>query len=112
MRRRGLEYLCPKLYGVYDKALEIDWDKLLDKFVIKCNHGSGMNIICLDKSTLNIEQVTKSLNKWIKCDYWKLYGETQYKYVNKKIIIEELLGENIYTYKFYCFNGQIRVFYV
>lgn len=36
--------------AVWDKAEDIDFDKLPDKFVLKCNHGSGMNIIVKDKS--------------------------------------------------------------
>ena len=29
-------------------------DELPDKFVLKCNHGSNMNIFCKDKSTFNL----------------------------------------------------------
>ncbi|MDK0933367.1 ATP-grasp fold amidoligase family protein [Clostridium perfringens] len=112
LKKLELESLCPNLYGVYDNGNEIDWSDLPNKFVIKCNHGSGMNIICLDKSKLNIKSATKQLNKWIKTDFWKVYGEVQYKNVNKKIIIEELLDENILTYKFYCFNGKVKTCYV
>ena len=41
----GEEYLIP-LLGVYDKFEEIDFDKLPDKFVIKCNHDSGSVSLC------------------------------------------------------------------
>ncbi|WP_026568362.1 ATP-grasp fold amidoligase family protein [Bacillus sp. UNC41MFS5] len=112
LKKYNLEILCPELYGVYDTPDEIDWNKLPKGFVIKCNHGSGMNIICNDKDTLDIEKAKESLSKWMRTDFWKIYGETQYKNVQKKIIIEELLDPNILTYKFYCFNGQIRVAYV
>ncbi|CEG33845.1 ATP-grasp fold amidoligase family protein [Peribacillus simplex] len=112
LKKFNLEGLCPKLYGAYDNADEIEWNKLPKGFVIKCNHGSGMNIICPDKDTLDIEEAKKTLNKWMKSDFWKIYGETHYKNVQKKIIIEELLDPNILTYKFYCFNGQIKVSYV
>ena len=112
LRARQLEHLCPKLYGVYDKASEIKWNELPEKFVIKCNHGSGMNIICFNKKELDIDQVVNRLNTWIETDFWKVYGEIHYKNVKKKIIIEELLDENILTYKFYCFNGDVKVSYV
>jgi hypothetical protein len=39
--------------AVWNKAEDIDFDKLPDKFVLKCNHGSGMNIIVKDKSQIN-----------------------------------------------------------
>lgn len=112
LKEKHLEHLCPKLYGVYDKASEIKWSELPDSFVIKCNHGSGMNIICLDKKKLNINEVMKKLDSWIETDFWKVYGEIQYRNVKRKIIIEELLDENILTYKFYCFNGNVKISYV
>lgn len=108
----NLEHLCPKLYGVYDNENDIKWNELPKSFIIKCNHGSGMNIICLDKEEINISDIKKKLNIWMKTDFWKVYGEVQYKNVSKKIIIEELLDDNIMTYKFYCFNGEVKISYV
>lgn len=40
----GEKYLIP-LLGVYDSFDKIDFSKLPQQFVIKCNHGSGWNII-------------------------------------------------------------------
>ena len=107
-----IDILLPRLYGAYDNIDDIEWGELPNQFVIKCNHGSGMNIICLDKSEININSVNERLYKWMNCDFWKIFGELQYKNVKKKIIIEELLAENILTYKFYCFNGKIKISYV
>ena len=45
--------LCVPVIKVYNNTSEINWDELPDKFVIKCNHGSGMNIIVKDKSKLD-----------------------------------------------------------
>lgn len=103
---------CAELYGVYDSPEQIEWDKLPDRFVIKCNHGCGYNILCNDKSTLDKKETKKQLRAWLKEDYWKEYAEIQYKYVEKKIIVEEYLGDDIPTYKFYCFNGVPKVLYV
>lgn len=52
------------------------------------------------------------LDKWMKEDFWKVYCEPQYKDVPKHIIVEEYLGDNIQTYKFFCFNGKPKVLYV
>ena len=51
-----------KNLGIWDSVDEIDFNKLPDKFVIKCNHGSGMNIIINDKTTMNIQDVKKKLD--------------------------------------------------
>jgi hypothetical protein len=42
--------LCIPLIKVYNKPEEIEWEKLPNQFVIKCNHGSEMNIIVKDKT--------------------------------------------------------------
>lgn len=112
LTEKKLEHLCPKLYGVYDSAAEIDWNALPDSFVIKCNHGCGYNILCPDKSRLDIKESLRLLKQWMKEDYWKEFAEVQYRYVKKKIIAEEYLGDELQTYKFYCFNGIPKVLYV
>ena len=59
----GGEYLIP-LIGVWDNPDDIDFDALPDKFVLKCNHNSGLGMcICKDKSKLNIENVKSELKK-------------------------------------------------
>lgn len=109
---KGYSNLLPQLYGVYDSPFEIEWEKLPEKFVIKCNHGCGFNILCTDKKELDRGEIASTLKRWLRTDYWKEYAEVQYKYIKKKIIIEEFLGNDIQTYKFYCFNGIPKVLYV
>lgn len=75
LNNRGMEKLFPKLYGSYNNAKEIDWNKLPNSFVAKCNHGCGYNIIVKDKSKLDINDAINKLNKWMKEDYWKKGGE-------------------------------------
>lgn len=48
----GVDLGVPTI-AVWDKTEDIDFDMLPDKFVLKCNHGSGMNIIIRDKSQIN-----------------------------------------------------------
>lgn len=112
LNERGMGNLLPELYGVYDSPQEIIIDELPQSFVIKCNHGCGFNILCPDKSKLDIKNSKKMLDKWLKQDYWREYGEVQYRFIKKKIIIEQFLGDEISTYKFYCFNGEPKVLYI
>lgn len=102
----------PQLYGVYDSPKAIEWKKLPSKFVIKCNHGCGYNIFVQNKKDLDTESTERLLQKWMKDDFWKEYCEVQYRFVEKKILIEEYLGDNVESYKFYCFNGQPKICYV
>ena len=51
--------ICIPIIKIYNNANEINLDILPDKFVLKCNHGSGMNIFCKDKSKFDLEMAKK-----------------------------------------------------
>lgn len=112
LKNRNYGFLLPTLYMACDKAANIDFDKLPDSFVIKCNHGCDYNILCNDKNKLKYEKCRRQIDSWMHEDYWVDCCEVQYKFVKKKIIVEEYLGGDIKTYKFYCFNGIPKVLYV
>ena len=97
--------ICVPLIKIYKNITEINLDDLPDKFVLKCNHGSGMNIICNNKSNFNLKKAKLKLEKWMKINYGLRNYEYQYIYVKKKIFAETFLKDNLTDYKFYCFNG-------
>ena len=107
----GEKYLIP-LLGAYDSFDEIDFDKLPSQFVIKCNHGCGYNIIVKDKSTLDIDDTRKKVNKWLQEDFAFRAGfEMHYSNIPRKIIIEQFIensGDDLYDYKFWCFDGKVE----
>ena len=106
----GVDLSIPVL-GVYDKFEEIDFSKLPKNYVIKCNHGSGMNIIVKD-GKVNKQEVKQKLDRWLKTDYLHLY-EFFYKPIQKKIFIEEYKDNGIdglIDYKFWCFNGEPKFY--
>ena len=59
LKQKGCPELANELIGVYDSVDEIHWEALPEKFVLKCNHGSGWNIVCTDKTTFDIESAKK-----------------------------------------------------
>ena len=105
------EYLN-ELYGVWDDARQIDFDKLPERFVLKCTHGSTYNIICADKKSLDIKKTVRQLNKWLKEDYGKFFAETHYRKTKRRIICEKYLGGAMSNYKFFCFNGEPEFMYL
>lgn len=107
----GGQYLN-ELYGVYHDPDEIDWDSLPNSFVLRCSHGSGFNILCTGKSKLNREECIEQLKKWIQIDYSRHAREWVYKNNTPAILCEKFLQSNIIDYKFYCFNGRPRFFYL
>lgn len=107
----GNEYL-PKLYGVYNNPNEIDFDKLPNQFVLKMTNGSGGNIICRDKSNLDIIDTVNKLKKWQKEKFYKYTKEIQYKDVNSRIICEEYLEDetgSLRDYKFHCSKSKVHM---
>ncbi len=108
----GEEYLIP-LIGVYDKFDDIDFDKLPNQFVIKCNHDSGGLIICKDKNRLDIETARKKINRSLKTNYYYSGREWPYKNVKPRIIIEKYMEDSnksdLIDYKLFCFNGIPKI---
>ena len=111
----GSDYLIP-LIGVYEKSSDIPWSELPERFVLKCNHASGTNIVCTDKSKLDNLSASRQLDKWLKYNaYWHA-REWCYKDIKPCIICEKYIGteEGITPddYKFMCFNGEPRLIQV
>lgn len=108
----GDEYLIP-LIKSYSSVEEINWEELPDQFVLKCNHGSGTNIICNNKNNLNIKQEEKKLHKWLKTNWFWFAREWPYKNIKKKIVCEKYMvdesGKELKDYKIFCFNGEPKI---
>lgn len=106
----GVEIGVPTI-KVWDNANDIDFSELPERFVLKCNHGSGMNIIVQDKSKLNEDDARQKLNRWMNDDFSMRNGfESHYHWIERKFFAEEFIeveGQNdIPDYKFLCFNGE------
>lgn len=106
----GCEEILIDCLGVYDQVEDIPWERLPEKFVLKCNHGAGYNIVCEDKSKLDISRTKKQLKKWLKDDYSLTYAEMHYHQIKPKIICEKFVQPKNGTlpddYKVFCFYGE------
>lgn len=105
----GGEYLN-ELIGVYESVGEIDIDKLPDKFVLKGTHGSGYNIICKDKYSMDWNEEFRKMRRWLRKNYYLYKRESVYKNIKPRIICEKFLvqndGDELRDYRFFCFNGE------
>lgn len=106
----GIEYLN-KIIAVYDRVEQINLEKLPKSFVLKGTHGSGYNIVCRDKSTMNWDLEFHKMRRWLRNKYYLKNGEWVYKGIRPKIICEEFLVDanqkhGLTDYKFYCFQGE------
>lgn len=107
----GKQYLIP-LIDLYNCVNEIKWDLLPNKFVLKCTHGSGANVICTDKNNLDIEATKIKLGKWMKKSWYWFGREWPYKNVKPRIVCEEFISDNgapPMDYKVLCFNGKAKL---
>lgn len=104
----GLENILVPLIAEYDNVDQIDFDALPNSFVLKCNHGSGFNIIVRDKQQLDIEKAKKTLANWLSIDFHELFCEIHYKEIPRKIVCEQLLSQIAPTeYQCWCINGVV-----
>ena len=112
---KGLEEILTKVFGIWDKACDINFNSLPDICYLKCNHLSGGNHI-YRKNSSNIVKIKKQLNKNLKRNYYKGSRERNYKDIKSKIFAEEYLsntdGSALVDYKFYCFNGVPKMLIV
>lgn len=111
---KGCGDILNELYGAYDKGEDIPFDSLPEKFALKCNHGSHMNIICEDKSSFDKIGAIKQLNKWVSRPYGR-GTEWQYKPIPRKILAEKYIESkdgSMIEYQIFCFNGKPQFFLV
>lgn len=106
----GSEYTVPTL-GVWDNFDDIDFSKLPDKFVLKCNHDSGGLVICKDKSKLNKKKARRKINNSLKRNFYMQGREWPYNDVKPRILAEEFLEmpDGITEYKLFSFNGRTEI---
>ncbi len=107
LKKISMDKYLVRLIGVYKNVDEINWEKLPQKFVLKCNHGSGYNIICTNKKEFEKARAEKQLKKWLKEDFGMVSGEKHYSKIDRRIICEEYLGENLTDIQFWCSYGKV-----
>ena len=120
----GEKYVIP-LLGVWDSYDEIDFDKLPNKFVLKCTHAGGV-VICRDKERfdlmsregiiLNMNFAKKMLSKQLKQNYFYGGRTWAYKNVKPRIIAEQYIEDEseqiLRDYKVFTFNGKPQLIQV
>ena len=102
----GDEYVVPTI-AIWNKAEDIKFSELPSKCVLKCNHDQGSTIIYTKDS--NESSIQKHFRKRLKMNPYSETREWPYKNVEPKIMCEPFLIDNIIDYKFFCFNGKVKM---
>lgn len=118
-RRVGKQYIIPTL-GIYDSFDEIDFDRLPDRFVIKCTHDSGGLVICRNKANLNLEETQNYIESRRNSNYYLHNREWPYKSLKPRILVEQYMENSgaqdesgeLTDYKFFAFDGVTRAMFV
>jgi len=116
-RQVGHQYL-PQLLGAYEHPDQIDLDSLPAKFVLKCTHGSGWNVLCEDRAKLDWKTEADRLEEWLSLNFYQRHLEPNYLHHAPKIVAEEWLEPPINSpgdlpdYKIFVFRGQPRLIQV
>lgn len=115
LKDKGINANFPELYGVFDRAEDIDFTALPKRFVIKTNDGGGGDniVICRDKDLLDIPATVKRVNSWLEKKNANAGREWAYTQIAKsRIVVEEFLEnkENpeggLEDYKIFCYDGE------
>ena len=111
----GEQMVIPS-YGVWDNFDDIDFDKLPNKFVLKCTHDSGRFCICKDRTKFDVQSAKSKLEKSMNNNFFWWTREWPYKNVKPRIIAEKFMedgnGDVLTDYKFFCFNGEPKMMYI
>lgn len=121
VKNKGLKGILNELYGVYDRAEDIDMDSLPNEFVAKTSDGmGGCNVkLVNDKNELDGNAFREELNGWLGMKFINAGREWSYTGIKKpRIIIEKLLrqtdldGGKLIDFKYLCFDGEPKLLYV
>lgn len=111
----GEEYVF-KCFGVWNSFEDIDFSELPKQFVLKCTHDSGSIKIVLDKDAIDYDEFKSFFNNRLKINSYNIGREYPYQNVPPRIIAEEYYETNdgniITDYRFFCFSGHVKLFYV
>lgn len=107
----GEEYLIP-LLGVWDDPGDIDFDALPERFVLKCTHGSGWNVVVGDKTSLDVADTRRRLGKWLSTREAMTGGfELHYEFCEPRVVAERYMEDDsggLRDYKFVTFDGEVQ----
>jgi len=106
---KGLARILIPVYGVaVSRSADVDFDALPDAFVLKATHSCRMNIVCTDKSKLDIAESRRIMDHWLATTYGTYSMEPHYRTIPHRVYCEACLGsvKEMIDYKIHCIHGE------
>lgn len=104
--KKGLSFLKTPIIHVYDSALELCWEELPSKFVLKKSNASGYNVIVSNKESADIGYIKRQFNIWMNMNFGFITGELHYEKMKSQIVVEKYIDDISDNYSFYCARGK------
>jgi len=109
--RLGDEILNELLWVGTDPQ-DIPFDRLPEEYVVKANHGAGLNIFVHSPDQEHRNEIKQQASSWMHMSYsqhTRSY-ESQYDRIASKLLIEQMMVDSKYgvplDQKFFCFHGE------
>lgn len=115
LKKMGLKEICLP-YEVMTFGEQFDEKDLFEldtrpkewTYIIKCNHGSGWNLLYHPNQTSH-KMVLDNMNNWLQTNYAYISGlEMQYKWIKPGYIIQPVMVYKPLDWSFWCENGEIE----
>lgn len=112
----GPRYLTT-LYGVLEDPVKLRALDLPEAFVVKANHGWGMNVFCTRKGDVDWDGLVATCREWLARDCSDhpddVNLEWAYRDIPRRILVEEYLGDpngpRTPDYKLSVFHRHVRM---
>lgn len=112
----GYGDILTHLYGTYTDAEQIDFTSFQTEVFLKCNHGSGTNMIYAPGQSFDRKRFVRNFNFDLRHNQYPLSREWNYKNIKPLILCEEVLRNEDGTlpkdYKFMCFGGVPKLLFL
>ena len=107
----GCGHILTKLHGVYETALQIEYDSMPASFAVKASIGNGVNYLCPDKSSVTAEQFRMDMVALDKLWRIRIQRASAHERARRNVFLaEEYLDDGsggvLPDYKVHCFGGE------
>ena len=117
--KKGYAHLLVPLLGVYNSPDELDYDKLPERFVLKCNHDANSTMIVDQTANPDFALIASFYRERLAMKFGYCYCQPHYNKIQPRLLAETLLEDqgneissSLIDYKVWCFNGKPHVVFV